>query len=86
MALRLHLYSDYLHSPACQMTPDVSLDGNGTLPHPQILPAGQPAADGLLDADTSQAQLVRPQLFHVGDLTSPEEDLVLSKLVLVLVL
>lgn len=68
------------------MTPDVSLYGDGTLPHPQILPAGQPAADGLLDADTSQAQLVRTQLFHVGHLTSPEEDLVLSKLILVPVL
>lgn len=68
------------------MTPDISLYGDGAFPQPQILSAGQPAADGLLDAHASQTQLVRAQLFHVGHLASPEEDLVLSKLILVLVL
>lgn len=64
----------------------MSLDGDGRFPHPQVLSAGQPAADSLLDADAGQTQLVRPQLFHVRHLTSPEEDLVLSKLILILVL
>lgn len=64
----------------------MSLDGDGGFPHPQVLSAGQPAADSLLDADACQTQLVRTQLFHVRHLTSPEEDLVPSKLILILVL
>lgn len=64
----------------------MSLYGDGRFPHPQVLFAGQPAADSLLDADTSNTQLVRAQLLQVSHLTSPEEDLVFAKLVLILVL
>ena len=68
------------------MAPYISLNGYGRLLHPQILFAGQPAADSLLDADTSHTQLVRTQLLQVSHLTSPEEDLVFAKLVPILVL
>lgn len=64
----------------------MSLYCDRRLPHPQEFFAGQPAADSLLDADTSHTQLVRTQLLQVSHLTSPEEDLVFSKLILILVL
>lgn len=64
----------------------MSLYGDGTFLHPQVLFAGQPAADRLLDADASHTQLIRTQLLQVSHLTSPEEDLVFTKLILILVL
>lgn len=42
-----------LHTPACLMTPHVFLDSDGRFSHPQVLSAGEPAANGLLDVDTS---------------------------------
>lgn len=64
----------------------MSLYCDRRLPHPQVFFAGQPAADSLLDADTCHTQLIRTQLLQVSHLTSPEEDLVLAKLILILVL
>lgn len=64
----------------------MSLNGDGRFLHPQVLFAGQPAANSLLDVDTSHTQFVRTQLLQVSHLTSPEEDLVFAKLVLILVL
>lgn len=64
----------------------MSLYCDGGFPHPQVLFAGQPAADGLLDTDTSHSQLVRAQLLQVSYQTSPEEDLVFAKLIQILVL
>lgn len=64
----------------------MSLYGDRRFLHPQVLFAGHPAADRLLDADTSHAQLVRTQLLQVSHLTGPEEDLVFAKLILILVL
>lgn len=75
-----------LHPPACLVTPYISLYGDSRFPHPQELFAGQPAADSLLDADTSHAQLVGAQLLQVSHLTSPEEDLVFAKLILIPIL
>ena len=64
----------------------MSLYCDRRLPHPQVFFAGQPAADSLLDADTCHTQLVRTQLLQVCHLTSPKEDLVLAKLILILIL
>lgn len=64
----------------------MSLYGDGGFPHPQVLFTAQPAADCLLHADTGHTQLVRTQLFQIGHLTSPEEDLVFAKLILILFL
>lgn len=64
----------------------MSLDGESRRSHPQVLAAGQPAADGLLDADTGHSQHVRTQLLQVSYLTRPEEDLVFAKLILILIL
>lgn len=64
----------------------MSLYGDSRFPHPQVLFAGQPTADSLLDADTSHTQLIGTQLLQVSHLTSPEEDLVFAKLILILVL
>lgn len=72
----------YCHIPACLVTSNVSLNGDGTFSHPEVLLAGQPAADCLLDVDTSHAQLVRTQLLQVRHLTSPEENLAFAKLIL----
>ena len=68
------------------MSAGVSLDGDGSMLLSEVLLAYQPAADGLLDTDARLPQLISPQLLQVGNLTSPEEDLSLTKLVLVLVL
>lgn len=64
----------------------MSLYGDSRFPHPQVLFASQPAADSLLDADTSHTQLVRTQLLQVSHLTRPEEDLGFAKLILIVVL
>lgn len=68
------------------MTPYISLYGDSRFPHPQVFFAGQPAADGLLDADAGRAQFIRTQLLQVSHLTGSEEDLVFAQLILVLVL
>ena len=47
-----------LHSPACLVTPDISLYGDSRFLHLQVFLAGQPAADGLLDADAGRAQFI----------------------------
>lgn len=62
------------------------LNSNGRLPHPQVLFACQPAANSLLDGDTSHTQFVRAQLLQESHLASSEEDLVFAKLVFPLVL
>lgn len=54
----MHAVVRHPHSPACLVTPHMFLDRDGRLPHPQILLAGQPAANRLLDADTSHTQFV----------------------------
>lgn len=79
-------FVECLHSPACLVTPDMSLYGQSRLLHPQVLFASEPAADSLLDANTSITQLVKTKLLQVRHLTSPEEDLVFAKLILLLVL
>lgn len=68
------------------MAPYISLNGDGRTLHPQVLCAGQPTANSLLDADTGQTQFVRTQLLQISHLSSSEKDLVFAKLILVLVL
>lgn len=74
------------HLPACLVTPYMFLNSNGRLPHPQVLFTCQPAANSLLDGDTSHTQFVRAQLLQESHLASSEEDLVFAKLVFPLVL
>lgn len=73
-------------SPAGLVSSGEPLDGDGSATHAQILLACQPAADGFLDADAGNTQLICPQLLQIGDLARPEEDLGLTKLVFILVL
>lgn len=72
--------------PSCLVPSDMSLDGDGSLPHPHVLLPHQPAPDRLLDADTGSSQLICPYFFQVGYLTSPKKYFCLTKLVLILVL
>ena len=72
--------------PACLLGTDVFLEHHSRSPHPQVLLAGQPAAQGLLDADARQAQLLRPQVLQVGHLARTEEDLGSAELILVSIL
>lgn len=72
--------------PSCLVPSDMSLDGDGSLPHAHVLLPHQPASDRLLDADTGSSQLICPYFFQVGYLTSPEKYFCLTKLVLILVL
>lgn len=72
--------------PASLVSSGEPLDGDGRVAHAQVLLARQPAADGFLNADAGGAQLVGSQLFQVGHLAGPEEDLGLAKLILILIL
>lgn len=73
-------------SPAGLVSSDMSLDGNGGMFHAQVFLAGQPAADGLLDANAGSAQFISPELLQIRHLTRPEKYLRFPKLVLIRIL
>lgn len=73
-------------SPACPVAPQTSLDGDGRFPHPLVLREGQPAPDGLLDANAVRAEFSRAERLQVRHLSSPEEQLRPAKAEHVLVL
>ncbi len=74
------------HSPACQVTPAVSLQNDSRLADLAVPNSLQPSSHGLLDLNAGEAELISSELLQIGHLTCPEENLRLSKLELIRVL
>lgn len=67
-------------SPAGQVSSTISLQKDGCLADLLVSDSLQPTSDSLLDFDTGWAKFIRPELLQVRYLSSPEEDLCLTKL------
>lgn len=74
------------HSPACQVTPAVSLQSDSRLADLAVPNSLQPSSHSLLDLNAGEAELISSELLQIGHLTCPEENLCLSKLELIWVL
>lgn len=72
--------------PDCPLSTDVLLEDDGCVSHAQVLPPLPPPADMFLDGHAGSPQLIQTQLLEISYLTSSEEDLSPTKLVLVGVL
>ena len=74
------------HPPPGDHAPAVCLDEEDGPFDLHVAPLGEPPTDVLLDHNAAGPQSLRPNLLQVRHLTSPEEDLCLTELVLVPVL